>query len=74
MEARVEGFFEARCRELENQQGDEMSNRIKSLEYDLAEMTVENNQLKERVKSLANRIPAWPKGYRPSRTNKHNHK
>ena len=55
MEARVEGFFEARCRELENQQGDEMSNRIKSLEYDLAEMTVENNQLKERVKTLANR-------------------
>ena len=74
MEARVEGFFEARCRELENQQGDEMSNRIKSLEYDLAEMTVENNRLKERVKTLANRTPAWPKGYRPSRTNKHNHK
>jgi hypothetical protein len=74
MEARVEGFFEARCRELENQQGDEMPNRLKSLEYDLAEMTVENNQLKERVKTLANRTPAWPKGYRPQRTNKHNHK
>jgi len=53
--------------EQENQQADEVSNRIKSLEYDLAEMTVENNQLKERVKSLASRTPAWPKGYRPQR-------
>ena len=58
---------------LENQV-EEMSNRMKNLEYDLAEMTVENNRLKERVKTLANRTPAWPKGYRPSRTNKHNHK
>ena len=44
-----------------------MSDQIKSLEYDLAEMTVENNQLQERVKKLASRQPAWPKGYRPQR-------
>ena len=66
--------------EQENQQADEVSDtlgariddRIKSLEYDLAEMTVENNQLKERVKSLASRTPAWPKGYRPHKPNKYN--
>jgi len=49
-----------------------MSARMKNLEYDLAEMTVENNQLHERVKTLANRAPAWPKDYRPHRSNKHN--
>ena len=56
---------------LENQV-EEMSNRMKNLEYDLAEMTVGNNQLQERVKTLANRTPAWPKDYRPHRSNKHN--
>ena len=56
---------------LENQV-EEMSNRMKNLEYDLAEMTVENNQLHERVKTLANRAPSWPKDYRPHRSNKHN--
>ena len=66
--------------EQENQQAGEVSDtlgaridsRIKSLEYDLAEMTVENNQLKERVKILASRTPAWPKGYRPHKPNKYN--
>ena len=66
--------------EQENQQAGEVSDtlgaridsRIKSLEYDLAEMTVENNQLKERVKSLASLTPAWPKGYRPHKPNKYN--
>ena len=58
---------------LENQV-EEMSNRMKNLEYDLAEMTVENNQLRERVKKLTARMPVWPKGYRPQRPNKHNHK
>ena len=66
--------------EQKNQQADEVSDtlgsridgRIKSLEYDLAEMTVENDQLKERVKSLASRTPVWPKGYRPQKPNKYN--
>ena len=58
---------------LENQVN-ELSNQTKSLEYDLAEMTVENNQLREQVKTLANRIPSWPKGYRPHRLNKNNHR
>jgi hypothetical protein len=58
--------------EQENQQAGEVSNRIKSLEYDLAEMTVENDKLRERVKILASRTPAWPKGYRPHKPNKYN--
>jgi regulator of replication initiation timing len=61
---------------LENQV-DEMSNRMKNLEYDLSEMTVENNQLRERVTKLATRLPSWPKGYRPQGpqwANKHNNK
>ena len=66
--------------ELEKQIGfletqvNEMSNRIKNLEYDLAEMSVNNSQLRERVKTLATRIPAWPKGYRTQRPNKDNPK
>jgi len=64
MEARVEGFFEARCRELENE--------IKELQFNCAELDNMNTELSERVKFLANRTPAWPKGYRPNRTNKHN--
>ena len=58
---------------LENQV-DEMSNKMKNLEYDLSEMSVENNQLRERVKTLASRPPSWPKGYRPHRLNKNNHR
>ena len=56
---RVEGFFEARCRELENQ--------VKALQYDNAELSVKNDQFSERVKTLANRQPTWPKGYKPQR-------
>ena len=59
MEARVEGFFEARCRELENQ--------IKALQFENAEMSVKSDELSERVKTLANRQPTWPKGYKPQR-------
>jgi len=56
---RVEGFFEARCRELENQ--------IKALQFENAEMSVKADELSERVKTLANRQPSWPKGYKPQR-------
>jgi hypothetical protein len=56
---RVEGFFEARCRELENQ--------VKALQYDNAELSVKNDQFSERVTQLANRQPAWPKGFKPQR-------
>ena len=42
-------------------------NRIKELEYDCAELTKQNEELRERCKLLASRQPEWPKGYRPTR-------
>ena len=54
-------------------QVEEMSNRMKSLEYDLAEMTVENNQLRERVKKLATRPASARRTMHRARSNKHNH-
>jgi len=56
---RVEGFFQARCRELENE--------VKAMQFVNAEMSVKNDELSERVKTLANRQPTWPKGYKPQR-------
>ena len=49
---REEGFFEAKVFELTKQ--------VKDLQFVLSEMTVENDQLKERVKHLATRQPQWP--------------
>ena len=49
---RVEGFFEARCRELENQ--------VKALQFDNAEFDTKNKQLFERVEKLANRQTGLP--------------
>ena len=43
----------------------ELIKQIKDLQFALAEMTVENEGLKLRVKKLATRQPQWPKGYRP---------
>ena len=44
----------------------ELIKQIKDLQFALAEMTVENEGLKLRVKKLATRQPQWPKGYRPT--------
>ena len=44
-----------------------LTSRVKELEYDCAELQQSNSQLQERVKKLASRQPAWPKGYRPQR-------
>ncbi len=44
-----------------------LTSRVKELEYDCAELEKANSELSERVKKLANRQPAWPKGYRPQR-------
>ena len=57
---------------LENQV-EEMSNQMKSLEYDLAEMVVENNQLRERVKKLASRPSSARRTMHRTRPNNHNH-
>ena len=56
---REEGFFESKVTDHENQ--------IKALQYDNAQLTVRNGELSERVKKLATRTPAWPKGYTPRR-------
>tara|TARA_R110000823_G_scaffold199518_2_gene330624 strand:+ start:209 stop:403 length:195 start_codon:yes stop_codon:yes gene_type:complete len=56
---RVEGFFQARCQELEKD--------VKAMQFLNAEMSVKNDELSERVITLANRQPTWPKGYKPQR-------
>jgi len=58
---RVEGFFEARCQELENE--------VKALTRANAELDNYNKGLSERVSKLANRQPAWPKSYKPRQFN-----
>ena len=54
-------------------QVEEMLFKMKSLEYDLAEMTVENNQLRERVKKLATRPASARRTMHRARSNNHNH-
>ena len=44
-----------------------LTRKVKTLEWDCAELTIVNSELQERVKKLASRQPAWPKGYRPQR-------
>ena len=56
---RMESFFEFKVEEL--------LARVKSLEWDNAELVKTNEELSERVTKLANRQPSWPKGYRPQR-------
>ena len=56
---REEGFFESKVVTLENQ--------IKALQFENAELVRTADELAERVKKLASRQPAWPKGYVPRR-------
>ena len=42
-----------------------LTKELKDLQYTLAELTVENETLRARVKKLATRTPQWPKGYKP---------
>ena len=56
---RTEAFLESEVQVL--------SSRVKELEWDCAELSKHNSELQERVKKLASRQPAWPKGYRPQR-------
>jgi len=44
-----------------------LTSKVKSLEWDCSELQQSNSELQERVKKLASRQPAWPKGYRPQR-------
>ena len=45
----------------------QLKNRVKELEADNAELVKSNEELRERCKKLASRVPEWPKGYRPTR-------
>ena len=56
---RTEAFLESEVQVL--------SNRVKELEWDCAELSKHNSELSDRVKKLASRQPAWPKGFRPQR-------
>ena len=56
---REEGFFESKVTTLEN--------TIRALQFDNAELVRTNDDLADRVKKLASRQPAWPKGYTPRR-------
>ena len=49
-----------------------LKSRVKALEYDCAELQQSNSELFERVKKLASRQPAWPKGFRPQRRHNSN--
>ena len=46
---------------------DQLRNQIKGLQYDCAELQKKNDELAERCKKLASRVPEWPKGFRPRR-------
>ena len=60
MKSEVTNAFEAL-------EGMQMENRVKELEFENAELQRKNEELMERCISLASRVPAWPKGYRPTR-------
>ena len=44
-----------------------LEQQVKSLQYDCAELQKHNDELSERVKTLAAKTPVWPKGYQPRR-------
>tara|TARA_R110001592_G_scaffold1757_1_gene10430 strand:+ start:710 stop:940 length:231 start_codon:yes stop_codon:yes gene_type:complete len=60
MKSEVNNAFEAL-------EGLHQENRMKVLEFENAELQKQNAELMERCKTLASRVPAWPKGYRPTR-------
>ena len=45
----------------------QIKSRVHQLEADNAELVNSNEELRERCKKLATRVPEWPKGYRPTR-------
>ena len=49
-----------------------LTRRVKTLEWECAELQQSNSESQERVQKLASRQPAWPKGYRPQRRHNSN--
>ena len=62
---REEGFFESKV--------DNLNNRVKSLEFDNAELVKMNEELRERVTKIATRFPNQ-RGYQSKNTNRFNNK
>lgn len=48
---------------------EKLVNQLKELKFDCAEFQRDNEQMRERIKTLATRTPEWPRGYRPTRKN-----
>ena len=59
MKNRSENFFFYIC--------SKQKERIKQLKRECADLQVKNQELSERCKKLASRVPEWPKGFRPRR-------
>ena len=49
-----------------------LTRRVKTLEWECAVLQQSNSESQERVRKLASRQPAWPKGYRPQRRHNSN--
>jgi len=56
---RSETFFEYKC--------SKQKDRIKQHERERADLKVKHQELAERCKKLASRVPEWPKGFKPRR-------
>ncbi|SVB39565.1 uncharacterized protein METZ01_LOCUS192419 [marine metagenome] len=48
---------------------EKLVSQLKELKFDCAELQRDNEQMRERIKTLATRTPEWPRGYRPTRKN-----
>ena len=68
-QVRNEAFLEREINYLKSEMNEVqvLSGRVKELEWDCAELIKHNSELSDRVKKLASRQPAWPKGFRPQR-------
>ena len=48
---------------------EKLVSQLKEIKFDCAEFQRDNEQMRERIKTLATRTPEWPRGYRPTRKN-----
>ena len=48
---------------------EKLVSQLKELKFDCAELQRDNEQMREKIKTLATRTPEWPRGYRPTRRN-----
>ena len=48
---------------------EKLVSQLKELKFDCAELQRDNEQMREKIKTLATRTPEWPKGYKPTRRN-----